>query len=164
MPQNKKHNAYFIWILVQLPNNDKQWYCVSKVLRHALYWERDKNQNKYWKNSLIGNYINVATSNYVHNQARLTVGKVLKIRIYSKRPQDWHWTRNQFISEDSLLHFRSAYNYMKHNYSWYNRISIWFALQHWHIELLQKKINNLKTKSRKFRGKYMYPNKRKKAH
>ena len=158
--KNKAQNAYFIWILVELPNGQRQWYCISKILRHALYWERDKNKNKFWKNSLIGSYINVATSVYVHNQARLTVAKVLKIRIYPKRPQDWHWTRKQFISEDSLKHFNTAYNFMKHNYSWYNKIAIWFALRHWKNELTQKKISNAKKKVRKIRGKYVYKSKR----
>lgn len=156
MTYNKMRGPYYIWALIELTNGEKEWYCLSKVLRNALLWERDVQHNPYWKNTLIGNYLTVARSNYVNNQARLTVGKVKKIRIYHRRPQDFHWTRNQFINAEALKNRKYAFNYLKHDYSWYNRFAIWVALQYWNNQLKMKSLQVTKKKIRKIRGHFFY--------
>ena len=69
----------YIWCLIELSNGNKEWYCLSKVLRRALFIE--KKHNQFWKKTMIGNYITVARSKYIRGRARLTVGRIEKIRI-----------------------------------------------------------------------------------
>lgn len=121
----------YIWVLVELPNGKREWYCVSKVLKKALLWEKNVCHNPFWRNTLNGKYLTVARSKYVHNHALLTVGRVVKVRIKNKRVTDWHWTRNQFITTKHLDNFVDAYNYLKHDYDWFNRLRIKLALRKW---------------------------------
>ena len=72
----------YIWCLIELSNGNKEWYCLSKVLRRALFIE--KKHNQFWKQTMIGNYITVARSKYIKGRARLTVGRIEKIRIRKK--------------------------------------------------------------------------------
>ena len=125
----KRHQ--YIWCLVELPNGKREWYCISKVLRKALLWEKNYLHNRYWRNTLIGSYLNVARTRYHHDQAIITVGRVIRVKILYYPTQDWHWTRNQFIAASQLENFTTAYNYMKHNYAWYNKLLIHHALRHW---------------------------------
>ena len=106
----------YIWVLVELPNGKREWYCVSKVLKKALLWEKNVCHNHFWRNTLNGKYLTIARSKYVHNYALLTVGRVVKVRIKNKRVSDWHWTRNQFITPKHLDDLSDAYNYLKHDY------------------------------------------------
>lgn len=140
-----KHHQY-IWFLIEFTNGDKEWYCVSRVLRKALFAE--KRNNRFWKNTMIGNYITVSTTEYRNNRSRLTVGKITKINISSRSAKKYNWTRNQFVTPDHLLNFRDSYNYLRHDYSWYNRFAIWIALKYWHNEL---KISDIRTKKKKLR-------------
>ena len=140
-----KKKKEYIWCLIEFPDGRKEWYCVSKLLRQALFLE--KKINRYWKNTLIGCYINASTTEYSHDhQTRLTVGRIEKIKILSYRSHDWHWTRNQFVTPNHLMDFDSAYNYLKHDYSWYNKFAIWVALRYWHNLLLQNKIKLIRKK------------------
>lgn len=148
------HRREYIWCLVELMDGRQEWYCISRVLREALFFE--KKINPYWKNTLIGCYLNVARSKYHHGEARLTVGKVRKIRIYHRRPKDWHWTRNQFVTADHLEDFKDAYHYLKHNYAWYNAFAIWQALLYWHFALRQKDLQQTRKHLNQVRGKYFY--------
>lgn len=125
----KRHQ--YLWCLVELPNGKRKWYCISKVLRKALLWEKNYLHNRYWRNTLIGSYLNVARTRYHHDRAIITVGRVIRVKILYYPTQDWHWTRNQFIAASQLENFTTAYNYMKHNYAWYNKLSIHHALRHW---------------------------------
>lgn len=125
-----RRNQY-IWVLVELPNGKREWYCVSKVLKKALLWEKNVCHNKFWRNTLNGKYLTVARSRYIHNYALLTVARVVKVRIKDKRVKDWHWTRNQFITAQHLENLDDAYNYLKHDYDWFNRIRIKRALKKW---------------------------------
>ena len=43
----------YIWCLIALPDGNKEWYCLSKVLRRALFIEKKNNQ--FWKQTMIGN-------------------------------------------------------------------------------------------------------------
>ena len=70
----KRHE--YIWCLIELSNGNKEWYCLSKVLRRALFIE--KKHNQFWKKTMIGNYITVARSKYIRGRARLTVGRIEK--------------------------------------------------------------------------------------
>lgn len=125
----KRHQ--YLWCLVELPNGKREWYCISKVLRKALLWEKNHLHNRYWRNTLIGSYLNVARTRYHHDRAIITVGRVIRVKILYYPIQDWHWTRNQFIAASQLENFTTAYNYMKHNYAWYNKLLIHHALRHW---------------------------------
>lgn len=125
----KRHQ--YLWCLVELPNGKREWYCISKVLRKALLWEKNHLHNRYWRNTLIGSYLNVARTRYHHDRAIITVGRVIRVKILYYPTQDWHWTRNQFIAASQLENFTTAYNYMKHNYAWYNKLLIHHALRHW---------------------------------
>lgn len=87
--------------------------------------------NRYWRNTLIGSYLNVARTRYHHDRAIITVGRVIRVKILYYPTQDWHWTGNQFIAASQLENFTTAYNYMKHNYAWYNKLLIHHALRHW---------------------------------
>lgn len=98
---------------------------------------------------MIGNYITVSTRKYVQDQTQLTVGKITKIKILYHGSQKYHWTRNQFVTPEHLMNFSDCYNYLKHDYAWYNRFSIWLALKYWHNELLRKE---LVTKQKKIRS------------
>lgn len=137
----KKENTY-IWALIEFTNGYKKWYCISRVLRNSLLIEREN--NRFWKNKMIGNFITVSKSKYHNKRANLTVGKITKLNISSHRTSGWNWTRNQFITPEHLLDFRDAYNYLKHDYSWYNRFSIWMALRIWHNEILANKNRKLR--------------------
>lgn len=121
----------YLWCLVELPNGKREWYCISKVLRKALLWEKNYLHNQYWRNTLIGSYLNVARTRYRHDRAIITVGRVVRVKILHYSTRDWHWTRNQFIAADQLENFSTAYNYMKHNYAWYNKLLIHCALRRW---------------------------------
>ena len=125
----KRHQ--YLWCLVELPNGKCEWYCISKVLRRALLWEKNCLHNRYWRNTLIGSYLNVARTRYHHDRAIITVGRVIRVKILYYPTQDRHWTRNQFIAASQLENFTTAYNYMKHNYAWYNKLLIHHALRHW---------------------------------
>lgn len=125
----KRHQ--YLWCLVELPNGKREWYCISKVLRKALLWEKNYLHNRYWRNTLIGSYLNVARTRYHHDRVIITVGRVIRVKILYYPTQDWHWTRNQFIAAGQLDNFATAYNYMKHNYAWYNKLLIHHALRHW---------------------------------
>lgn len=125
----KRHQ--YLWCLVELSNGKREWYCISKVLRKALLWEKNYLRNQYWRNTLIGSYLNVARTRYHHDRAIITVGRVIRVKILYYPTQDWHWTRNQFIAASQLENFTTAYNYMKHNYAWYNKLLIHHALRHW---------------------------------
>ena len=125
----KRHQ--YLWCLVELSNGKREWYCISKVLRKALLWEKNYSRNQYWRNTLIGSYLNVARTRYHHDRAIITVGRVIRVKILYYPTQDWHWTRNQFIAASQLENFTTAYNYMKHNYAWYNKLLIHHALRHW---------------------------------
>ena len=125
----KRHQ--YLWCLVELPNGKCEWYCISKVLRKALLWKKNYLHNRYWRNTLIGSYLNVARTRYHHDRAIITVGRVIRVKILYYPTQDWHWTGNQFIAASQLENFTTAYNYMKHNYAWYNKLLIHHALRHW---------------------------------
>ena len=125
----KRHQ--YLWCLVELPNGKREWYCISKVLRKALLLQKSYLHNRYWRNTLIGSYLNVARTRYHHDRAIITVGRVIRVKILYYPTQDWHWTRNQFIAASQLENFTTAYNYMKHNYAWYNKLLIHHALRHW---------------------------------
>ena len=140
----------YIWFLIELTNGEQRWFCVSRVLREAILQEKKVNQ--FWKNTMIGNYITVSTSKYVKGQTHLTVGKIKKISISTHKSYKENWTRNQFVTPDHLLKFKSAFNYLKHDYRWYNRFAIWVAMKYWYFELLQVKIKRLKKKINKRRG------------
>ena len=99
----------------------------------CLHFSQQKNylHNRYWRNTLIGSYLNVARTRYHHDRAIITVGRVIRVKILYYPTQDWHQTRNQFIAASQLENFTTAYNYMKHNYAWYNKLLIHHALRHW---------------------------------
>ena len=112
----------YIWCLIELSDGNKEWYCLSKMLRRALFIEKKNNQ--FWKQTMIGNYITVARSKYIKGRARLTVGRIEKIRIRKSGAADWHWSRNQFITAEHLLNLKDSYNYLRHDYCWYNRLAV----------------------------------------
>lgn len=134
----------YIWALIEMTSGEKQWYCISRVLRESLLIE--KVNNRFWKNTMIGNYITVSTKEYVHNHTQLTVGKITKLSLSGRGSHSWNWTRNQFVTPDHLLDLKNAYNYLRHDYQWYNRFSIWVALNYWHTQLMQKEIKKKKKK------------------
>lgn len=132
----------FVGLLIEFTNGEKEWYCASRVLRHALLCEKKVNQ--FWKNTMIGNYLTVSTSEYRHDLTKLTVGKVVKIRLSHRGSSGYTWTRNQFVTPEHLRNFRDAYNYLKHDYKWYNRLAIYRALLIWHNQLVQKDLKSVK--------------------
>lgn len=142
MRNTVKNRRQYIWAKIELTNGCEKWYCISRVLRESLLIEKEN--NRFWKKEMIGNYITVATTEYVQNRAHLTVGKVKKISVSSHGTHSWNWTRNQFVTPSHLLDFKDAYNYLRHDYSWYNRFAIWVALRYWHNKLVQVRIKKLK--------------------
>lgn len=132
----------YIWALIEFTNGDKKWYCISRVLRESLLIEKEN--NRFWKNEMIGNYLTVATTHYIHDRAHLTVGKVTKLSVSHHGTSSYNWTRNQFVTPDHLLNFKDSYNYLRHDYAWYNRFAIWVALKYWHNELMRKQIKKMK--------------------
>lgn len=139
----------YIWALIEFTDGNKQWYCISRVLRESLLIE--KANNRFWKKKMIGNYITVSTTRYVHDHAHLTVGKITKLNISWHGTSSYNWTRNQFVTPEHLLNFRDAFNYLKHDYAWYNRFAIWVALKYWHNELEQRQIKKMKKRLRRKR-------------
>ncbi len=93
----KRHE--YIWCLIELSNGNKEWYCLSKVLRRALFIE--KKHNQFWKKAMIGNYITVARSKYIRGRARLTVGRIEKIRIRKK------WCSRLALEPKSIYYSRT---------------------------------------------------------
>ncbi|WP_369823586.1 hypothetical protein [Lactobacillus sp. HT06-2] len=149
--KNMARQKTYIWCKLEFTDGTQSWYCISRVLRKAILIE--KKQNRFWKNELINNYITVATTEYKNNRARLTVGKILEVSVSHHGTPGSNWTRNQFVTPEHLLNFKSAYNYLKHDYTWYNRLAIWVALRYWHNELKQKQIKHWQRSLGKVRGK-----------
>src|SRR5699024_11464451 len=81
-------------------------------------------------------------SKYCRGRERLTVGWSKKIRIRKNGAAVWHWSRNQFVTAEHLLDLKDSFNYLKHDYCWYNRLAIKLALIYWHNRLLQVKLNS----------------------
>lgn len=144
-------NRQYVWCLIEFTNGEQQWYCVSTVLREAILQEREV--NPYWKNTMIGNYLTVSTRRYINGRAPLTVGKIKRISVSNHRTRGTNWTRNQFVTPEHLMNFRSAYNYLRHDYSWYNHFAIWMALKYWHNELKQVQIRKTKRRIKQLRWK-----------
>lgn len=118
-------------MLVELPNGERQWYIVAKKLFAAFMLEKELGENHAF-DKFRGNYITVPYSMYDDkSRAKLTVGKVVKVRWYKGRNVPKLYTRSQFITGDRLGKIKLAYRYLRHDYRWINRVRIALALLYW---------------------------------
>ncbi|WP_212780952.1 DUF7679 family protein [Lactobacillus corticis] len=124
----------YLVALIELPNGRQMWVNLSKKLRKAIYWERNQQANPDWQHVLDGNYLTIALTKYHQNQAKLTVGRVIRIS-WHQRPCPT-FSRNQFITPDHLRqNWLDAYRYLRHDYRLPNRLRICWALARFRVKL-----------------------------
>ena len=115
-------------ITVQLAVTGKvKKYMLSKKLTYALTLEKRLGNINYIK-PLQNAYIVVPITGYNKNRnALLSVGKITGIKKIYRRTGDL-FSRSQFVPKDEILNLDHAYNFMRHDYPWYSRMSIYFGL------------------------------------
>lgn len=128
-----KNKRYYMFAKVLLPNGKIKEVLISSVLRHALIYEKKTLHNKYWFKTLTGKYLTISVLHYYLGHTLLTVGKVLFVGFKPLNELQKHkmtYSRNQFVTSKALKD-GTAFHYLKHNYSWYNKVRIWLAVSMW---------------------------------
>ena len=131
--ERRKHSNYYAIARIELPNGKRDWYYLSYKLQLALGLAKEHGKNSY--EELANRYINIPVSDYnIRGNAKMAVGRIIKIKYaYKKQPKygTWKFTRSQFIDKSRLSDFKSAYKYMRHDYTMLNRIRIGLDLLKW---------------------------------
>ena len=131
--ERRKRSNYYAIARIELPNGKRDWYYLSYKLQLALGLAKEHGKNSY--EELANRYINIPVSDYnIRGNAKMAVGRIIKIKYaYKKQPKHgtWKFTRSQFIDKSRLSDFKSAYKYMRHDYTMMNRIRIGLDLLKW---------------------------------
>ena len=131
--ERRKRSNYYAIARIELPNGKRDWYYLSYKLQLALGLAKEHGKNSY--EELANRYINIPVSDYnIRGNAKMAVGRIIKIKYaYKKQPKygTWKFTRSQFIDKSRLSDFKSAYKYMRHDYTMMNRIRIGLDLLKW---------------------------------
>lgn len=131
--ERRKRSNYYAIARIELPNGKRDWYYLSYKLQLALGLAKEHGKNSY--EELANRYINIPVSDYnIRGNAKMAVGRIIKIKYaYKKQPKygTWKFTRSQFIDKSHLSDFKSAYKYMRHDYTMLNRIRIGLDLLKW---------------------------------
>ena len=131
--ERRKRSNYYAIARIELPNGKRDWYYLSYKLQLALGLAKEHGKNSY--EELANRYINIPVSDYnIRGNAKMAVGRIIKIKYaYKKQPKygTWKFTRSQFIDKSRLSDFKSAYKYMRHDYTMLNRIRIGLDLLKW---------------------------------
>lgn len=141
-PNKRKKYWRRLCVEVEMPGfwHQKKWFILGKKITHALFYEKNVLHNKHWKETLLGNYINVSDSAYVHGQALISLGKVVDIRFRKLYFDQKHlpWTRNQFTTPDQIInHPDLALNYLKHDFMPVDYIRIKHQIKYWRKQLIR---------------------------
>ena len=144
--ERRKRSNYYAIARIELPNGKRDWYYLSYKLQLALGLAKEHGKNSY--EELANRYINIPVSDYnIRGNAKMAVGRIIKIKYaYKKQPKygTWKFTRSQFIDKSRLSDFKSAYKYMRHDYTMLNRMRIGLDLLKWKYK--NKKILDEKLK------------------
>lgn len=144
--ERRKRSNYYAIARIELPNGKRDWYYLSYKLQLALGLAKEHGKNSY--EELANRYINIPVSDYnIRGNAKMAVGRIIKIKYaYKKQPKHgtWKFTRSQFIDKSRLSDFKSAYKYMRHDYTMLNRMRIGLDLLKWKYK--NKKILDEKLK------------------
>lgn len=142
--RSNKRKKYWrrLCVEVEMPGfwHQKKWFILGKKITHALFYEKNVLHNKHWKETLLGNYINVSDSAYFHGQALISLGKVVDIQFKKLYFDQKHlpWTRNQFTTSDQILnHPNLALNYLKHDFMPVDYIRIKHQIKYWRKQLIR---------------------------
>lgn len=141
-PNKRKKYWRRLCVEVEMPGfwHQKKWFILGKKITHALFYEKNVLHNKHWKETLLGKYINVSDSAYVHGQALISLGKVVDIRFKKLYFDQKHlpWTRNQFTTADQIInHPDLALNYLKHDFMPVDYIRIKHHIKYWRKQLIK---------------------------
>ena len=147
-PNKRKKYWRRLCVEVEMPGfwHQKKWFILGKKITHALFYEKNVLHNKHWKETLLGNYINVSDSVYIHGQALISLGKVVDIRFRKLYFDQKHlpWTRNQFTTPDQVInHPDLALNYLKHDFMSVDYIRIRRHIRYWRKQLVKNQKKEL---------------------
>lgn len=148
-------------ITVELAINGKiKKYMLSKKIAHALIVDKNLGNINYIK-PLQNAYIIVPITGYnKHRNALLSVGKIIGIKKICRRTGDL-FSRSQFVPKDEILNLEHAYNFMRHDYPWYSRMSIYLGLLYFRDCELKRQKNIILKKRMRYLRRHDYQNKEK---
>lgn len=125
-----------------------KYFRLAKKLARALDLDRRNGIANYIR-PLQNAYLPVPVSDYnKRSHAILSVARIVSVKKVRCRP-DYLCTRSQFILGSNICDIEHAYNFMRHDYPWYDRMSIYFGLLFFReIELKKQKHRKLQQRTR----------------
>lgn len=147
---------YLITVKLAVTGKVKK-YMLSKKLTYALTLEKRLGNINYIK-PLQNAYIVVPITGYNKNRnALLFVGKITGIKKIYRRTGDL-FSRSQFVPKDDILDLDHAYNFMRHDYQWYSRMSIYFGLLYFRDQEIKRQKNIILKKRIRYLRRHNYQN------
>ena len=147
---------YLITVKLAVTGKVKK-YMLSKKLTYALTLEKRLGNIDYIK-PLQNAYIVVPITGYNKNRnALLSVGKITGIKKIYRRTGDL-FSRSQFVPKDDILDLDHAYNFMRHDYPWYSRMSIYFGLLYFRDQEIKRQKNIILKKRMRYLRRHNYQN------
>lgn len=147
---------YLITVKLAVTEKVKK-YMLSKKLTYALALEKRLGNINYIK-PLQNAYIVVPITGYNKNRnALLSVGKITGIKKIYRRTGDL-FSRSQFVLKDEILDLDHTYNFMRHDYPWYSRISIYFGLLYFRDQEIKQQKNIILKKRIRYLRRHNYQN------
>lgn len=147
---------YFITVKLAITGKVKK-YMLAKKLAYALVVDQNLGNVNYIK-PLQSAYIVVPITDYNKNRnALLSVAKIISIKKIYRRTGDL-FSRSQFIPKDQILDLEHAYNFMRHDYPWYSRMSIYFGLLYFRDCELKRQKNIILKKRMRYLRRHNYQN------
>lgn len=147
---------YLITVKLAVTGKVKK-YMLSKKLAYALILEKRLDNINYIR-PLQNAYIVVPITGYNKNRnALLSVGKIISIKKIYRRTGDL-FSRSQFVPKDEILDLEHAYNFMRHDYPWYSRMSIYFGLLYFRDQEIKRQRNIIFKKRMRYLRRHNYQN------
>ena len=147
---------YLITVKLAVTGKVKK-YMLSKKLIYALTLEKRLGNINYIR-PLQNAYIVVPITGYNKNRnALLSVGKITGIKKIYRRTGDL-FSRSQFVPKEEILDLDHAYNFMRHDYPWYSRMSIYFGLLYFRDQEIKRQKNIILKKRIRYLRRHNYQN------
>lgn len=147
---------YFITVKLAITGKVKK-YMLAKKLAYALVVDQKLGNVNYIR-PLQNAYIVVPITGYNKNRnALLSVGKIIGIKKVYRRTGDL-FSRSQFVPKDKILNLEHAYNFMRHDYPWYSRMSIYFGLLYFRDQEVKRQKNIILKKQIRYLRRHNYQN------
>lgn len=133
-------------------NKQVKYFMLAKKLARALDLDRKQGIVNYIK-PLQNAYLPVPVSDYnKNNNAILSVARIISVKKVRRRP-DCLCTRSQFVLGSDIVNIEHAYNFMRHDYPWYDRMCIYFGLLFFReVELKKQRQRKLQQRMRYYRN------------